>query len=401
MKDRRQQVVGGPLFHHAAALAVLRRDIHDARCLHIGVDRLRDGVGHARHGKRGQRRARIVSRQRPHLGEAPCERIRNLARMAAGPDPRAVDAAAPAVDEHAFHHHIEVALPLINLVVAQEDFRESRAVRLHPGIAAIPVHGGRPAEDQASAAAVDDSGAHVGRPRVNRNRLARNARLEEGRRHPVRRPGLLRSRFQDETYLQRDDRQPECMDARRVRRQHEAEDGALRLVADGHLAFLAVPGAEHIEGEPPRQRRQDVPHLGEHERVLLHVRAAHPLGQAGARRLGVGKLVGALRAIAHRERRVHVELARPADARHQFVNRNLAQHLARACSLPHVALNQSAIRTADAGDGLAGRKVDDLVHIHARVWCAPPQDRNVDHRLFDSRLWSLVSSFCPGPKTKD
>ena len=155
------------------------------------------------------------------------------------------------------------------------------------------------------------------------------------------------------------------MHTRRVRRQHETEHRTLRLIADRHAALFALAGREHVERQPARQRLEDVAHLAEHERVLLHVRAAHALGQTRGRRLRVDELVGGLRAVAHRQRGVHVELAGLADPRDQVVDRDLAQDVAGALRLARVALNQPAVRPADLGNRLAGREVDDFVHFHA------------------------------------
>ena len=147
----------------------------------------------------------------------------------------------------------------------------------------------------------------------------------ERRRHAIRRPRLLRTWLEHESDLHRDDRHPQRVHARRVRRQHETEHRALRLIADRHAALLALAGREHVERQAARQRLEDVAHLAEHERVLLHVRAAHALGQPGGRRLRVHELVGRLRAVAHRQRGVHVELAGLADPGDQVVDRDLAQ----------------------------------------------------------------------------
>ena len=99
-----------------------------------------------------------------------------------------------------------------------------------------------------------------------------------------------------------------------------------------------------FEIETARERRQDVAHVREHERVLRHVRAAHVLGQAGRRRLRADELVGRLRAVAHRQRPVRVQLAGLADAGDEVVDRDLAQRFARArafrmsrCSRPPLA----------------------------------------------------------------
>ena len=222
--------------------------------------------------------------------------------------------------------------------------------------------------------------ADVPGARIDGDGFTRDAGLKESLRHAVRRPRLLRSWLQHETDLHRDDRQPQRVDARRVRWQDEAQHRALRLVADRHAAFFAVPAREHVERQPSRERRQDPPHLRQHERVLLHVRAAHALWKPRARRLRPRELLGRLRSVAHRERGVHVELAGGADARDQIVDRDLAQGLARALRLAHVAPDQAAVRAADARDRLSRREVHDVVHFEARVRLAPAEDRYLKHQ---------------------
>jgi hypothetical protein len=68
------------------------------------------------------------------------------------------------------------------------------------------------------------------------------------------------------------------MHAWRIRRQHNAEDRALGLVADWNTTFLAVTAREDVEIEASCQRRENSSHVGQHELVLLHIRAAHLLG---------------------------------------------------------------------------------------------------------------------------
>ena len=63
---------------------------------------------------------------------------------------------------------------------------------------------------------------------------------EERRGHAVRRPRLLRARLEHQADLHRDDRQPQRVHAGRIRRQHQPEHRALRLVADRHAALFAV-----------------------------------------------------------------------------------------------------------------------------------------------------------------
>src|SRR5437899_2387556 len=83
-------------------------------------------------------------------------------------------------------------------MVAQQDLREAGTVRLHRGVAAVPLNRRRAAEDEIPAAALEHRRANIASAGVHRNRLARNARLSEGFGHPIRRPRFLRPRLQDE-----------------------------------------------------------------------------------------------------------------------------------------------------------------------------------------------------------
>ena len=314
----------------------------------------------------------MFRRQRTNGRQPLADRLGNLARVPAGPDAGAVDAASAAVDEDALDHQVEVVLPAIDLIVAEQNLREARAVRLHTRIAAVAIDRGCAAEDEAAGAGVEHGRADVAR-RPDRWRSRRRG-MPASKNAAAMRYGVHGScgpGFSTRPHLHRDDRQPQRVHARRVRRQDQTEHRALHLVTDRNAALLTVPGREHVEREPARQRLEDVAHLAQHERVLLHVRAAHALGESRARRLRVDELVGGLRAIAHGERGVHVQLAGPADARDQIVDRDLAQRVARALGLARVALDQSAVGAADSGNRLPGREVHDLVHFHAGVGFAP------------------------------
>ena len=135
--DRRQQVFGAAVLDDARRVAVLRGVIGDAWRLQIDVDRLRDGLGHARDGKRRQAGVRIVGRQRLNGAKPLGQRVRDFAAVPADPDARAVDATAAAVQEHAVGHHVDVRLPVVDAVVAEDDLREPRPVHLHARVALV------------------------------------------------------------------------------------------------------------------------------------------------------------------------------------------------------------------------------------------------------------------------
>ena len=68
------------------------------------------------------------------------------------------------------------------------------------------------------------------------------------------------------------------------------------------------------------------------------------------------ELVGGLRAVAHRQRGVHVELARLAGPGNQVVDRDLAQRVARALRLPRVTLHEAPVGAADLRNRLTVEK---------------------------------------------
>ena len=107
---------------------------------------------------------------------------------------------------------------------------------LHARIALVTLNGFGAAKNFRALAAVDHFRAHFSSAGINADRFRWHARGKECRRHPVRRPGLLRARLEDEADLQRNDRHPECMDARRIGRQHQAEHRRLGLIADDDAA---------------------------------------------------------------------------------------------------------------------------------------------------------------------
>jgi hypothetical protein len=96
--------------------------------------------------------------------------------------------------------------------------------------------------------------------------------------------------------------------------------------------------------------------------------------------LRVHELVRRLAAVAHRQRRVHVEVAGLRGPRDQFVDGDLAEHVAGTLGLPQVTADQAAVGAADASNRLAGGKVHHLVDVHAAVRLSPAVDRKGEHR---------------------
>ena len=79
--DGRQQVVGAAVLDDARRVAILRRDVGDAGRLQIGVDRLRDRVGHAGHGERRQARVRDRPAAAAESRRAACASASAISRL--------------------------------------------------------------------------------------------------------------------------------------------------------------------------------------------------------------------------------------------------------------------------------------------------------------------------------
>ena len=250
-------------------------------------------------------------------------------------------------------------------------------------IAAVAIDRRRAAEDHRPVARFEHGRAGLGFAGIKRERLARHARFGERGEDAVRRPRLLRTGLEHQAHLQRNHRQPQRVHARRIRRQHRREHRRLGLVAHRHAAaFFAVAAAEDFEIEPAREAVENLLHVLEHERILRHVGPAHVLGQAGAGRLLMHEIVRRLRAVAHRQRAVLVQIGRLAEHRDQLAAGELLQHVAGLLRLPHVALDDPAAGLADLGNRLARGEVIHLGDFERLVRLAPADDGKFDHGTY-------------------
>ena len=190
------------------SVAELRGHVVNAVFLQVGVDLSVDRVGLTRHGESRQRRLRILRRQRHDRPDLRRDRLGDLLPVPRHPDAGAVDAAASAVDEDAVGHQVDVLLPLIDHVVAEDDLAEAGTVSLDSVISLILLDRCRSAEDQALRAMLEHRRADVAEAGVDGDRLFRDAGRDERLRHAVRSPRFLRAGLEDEADLHRNDRQP-------------------------------------------------------------------------------------------------------------------------------------------------------------------------------------------------
>ena len=208
--------------------------------------------------------------------------LRDGLAVARDPDTGAVDATASTVESDAADEDVEVLLPVIHLVIADEDLAVAGPVDLDAGVAGVLVDRGLAAEQHRSAAGLQHGRADIACARVDGEGPRRYARLDHGLRHAVGRPRLLRAGFEDQADLHRDDRHPERMDSGRVARQHHAQHVGLSLIAEQPaVEVITVTIRENIQIESARERIENAVHLAKHERDLVHVHPAHVFGQAG------------------------------------------------------------------------------------------------------------------------
>src|SRR5260370_24595518 len=125
--------------------------------------------------------------------EALGQGLRNLTGVTRRPHAGAVDAAAPAVEEYAVGHHVQVLFPMVDHIVAQQDFAETRSVDLHARVPFITLDRCGAAEDHAAAGAAYHFGADAPKSRIDRDRFLRYASLEKRSGHAIGSPRFLRA----------------------------------------------------------------------------------------------------------------------------------------------------------------------------------------------------------------
>src|SRR5262249_31938391 len=158
----------------------------------------------------------ILRRQRLDRAHALGQGLGNFAPVPRYPDAGTVDATPAAVDQDAFDHDVQVLLPVIDLVIAEDDLAESGAVSLDARIALVLLNGGGAAEDQATRAMSQHRGADVAQTGIDGHGVLGHPGLNEGLRHAIRSPRLLRARLENQADLERDNWQPKGVHARRV-----------------------------------------------------------------------------------------------------------------------------------------------------------------------------------------
>src|SRR5262249_4424249 len=127
------------------------------------------------------------------------------------PDTRTVDAAATAIHIDAVDHDVDVFLPLIDHIIAEQNLAETGAVGLYSRVALVLFHRGGSAEDETARTVLQHGSADFAEAGVDGDGLWRNAGLNERIGHAIRRPRFLRAGFENQPDLHGDDRQPQSV----------------------------------------------------------------------------------------------------------------------------------------------------------------------------------------------
>ena len=121
MEHRRPQKITAFVLNQSVAVTVLGGRFGHGRGFAAIVDLAAHGLGGPGNRESRQPTVRVVHRQRSHRAQSLGQGVCDLGGVPAGPDARATDATAAAVDVDAVGNQVDVIFPIVDLVVAQED----------------------------------------------------------------------------------------------------------------------------------------------------------------------------------------------------------------------------------------------------------------------------------------
>ncbi len=274
----------------------------------------------------------------------------------------------------------EVSLPIRHLVLAEEDLAPARAVDLHPIVGDPGLDGLGVAEDHRATAVEEDAGRAVVAGGVEAERLRWTACGGESLADAVRRPRLARAGSEHQRDLEGDRRNPQRVDARRVRRQNDSQAVGLAQEADEAIALPAVARIENVEIESARQPGEHRLEVVQHVVDLRHVGPRQRLWHSGGRRQLTDVVVRRLRVVAQRQLAVAELLSRGTADRQQVLDRQLAEIALRLAHPCQIAPDQPGVRLAHLGHRLARRDVVETLDGEAAVRPAAPQNGQMEHQ---------------------
>src|SRR5262249_9918095 len=101
--------------------------------------------------------------------------------------------------------------------------------------------------------------------------------------------------------------------------------------------------------------------------------------QPAAGRLLARESGGRLRAVAHWQSPMKIEVGRLFHHPDKLRDRNLGQQLSRLIGEPHVPAKQTSVSLADASQRLTGNEVDNVFRFETGVGLAPAKNGNVQY----------------------
>src|SRR6185295_8954575 len=118
----------------------LRGHVLDARFIEARLDALPNRFRRARNGESRETRLRVFGRLHFHGAHSFGQSFSDFLCVTRSPHTRAVDAPTPAIEKHAVHNHVDVLLPVIDDIIAQQNLGEPGPVNLNASVSAITLY---------------------------------------------------------------------------------------------------------------------------------------------------------------------------------------------------------------------------------------------------------------------
>ena len=282
----------------ARALSITGGDVLGARRLQKFIDPLVDSLGHGGIGEAAEERVLVVARTRHDGGHAARQGVGELVAVAWGEDGGGVDAGAAAVGGDRLHDDVEMALPVVGVVVAEEDLAAAGAVDLDIPERGIPPHGGVAAERDGAAGAEEHRVAAVMAGGVEAESLAREAGGDHGLHDAERGERILAAGLEHDRDLHHERGEPERVHAGRVAGQQHAEAPGLREEVNVDPVLPDEAAVKELERHAAGEAGEDGADVGHRGVHLAHVLVAEGMGQAGELGEGDDVIVRALELVA-------------------------------------------------------------------------------------------------------
>ena len=140
-KNCRQQVRTVVPVDESFAIAISGGDVTRARFGQALIDHRVDAIGDLRIDKRRELRVFVISGARNDLGQSFRQRLADLFDVCGRPDRRSIDTRTTAIVGDRSDHHVEILLPVVDAIFADDDLAVAWSVYLDARI--VGPHAGR------------------------------------------------------------------------------------------------------------------------------------------------------------------------------------------------------------------------------------------------------------------